>query len=294
LFSVIYVLAVAASDQQSIGRGADPCELGALPTQTSSSENGEHDFYDEIAPRRRAIEADLKTGVHERWEAVYYDGSPHLGFARGWALSRKLGYVSTTRRCDMGKVEVAGDRIALVSEAPGKAWGLMPLEYVIVPWDQQVYLVEPSELIEFCNDVNSGRLRAHGPAGRYPLRVGDFGKKPIGLPRVPRKYDDYLLRQPITAKVLQTNGNKGDVAVLGQHRLWSGFSLTLNVGKKDGVRTGMRFYLDPQPADDFPDAYVISVNATRSELLECSWQEDAKPQAKIGMRLTTLEPAPRH
>ncbi len=261
-----------------------PSDQGQVSRDSSDA------FYEEIAPRRSMIETDLKTGQHKPWESTFYDGSPTRGFARGWIISLKRGYVSTTRRLDMGSVKNEGNRIALVSEAPRNAWGLMPLEYVVVPWDQQVFLVEPDQLLAFCNDVNSGRLRRCTPAGRYLLRVKDFDKeRPTGLPKVPTPYKEYLLRRPITGSVVKAGEEKQDVAVRGEKRLMSGTSLTLSVGKKDGVRTGMQFYpeRDSETAG-FSSFFVISLAERQCELLQC--RDDRKDQAKIGLRLTTADP----
>lgn len=248
------------------------------------------DFYDKIAPRQGIIEADLKTGKHEPWESTFYDGSPTLGFARGWIISRGKGYVSTTRRRDMGIVKVEGNRLALVSEAPGNAWGLMPLEYVVVPWDQHVFLVEPDELLTFINDVNSGELRRYNPRGKYLLRIEDFDKKrPTGLPKVPAEYEEYLLRTPIHGNVIAIGEDKEDVAVRGDKRLRSGISLTLNVGKKDGVRSGMKFYAEKDAEESLrlSDFVVISLTQNRCELLQYS--REGKARAKVGLRLTTTD-----
>jgi hypothetical protein len=149
---------------------------GAFAKQTEVPRDA-GDFYDKIAQRQGIIEADLKTGKHEPWESTFYDGSPTRGFSRGWIISCSKGYVSTTRRRDMGIVKIEGNRLALVSEAPGNYWGLMPLEYVVVPWDQHVFLVESDKLLAFSNDVNSGELRRDNPMGKYLLRIEDYDKK---------------------------------------------------------------------------------------------------------------------
>jgi hypothetical protein len=261
--------------------------LQALFTQQSQIlRDSSEDFYDKIPARRKTIEADLGSGKHEPWESVFYDGSPTLGFVRGWIISSKKGYVSTTRRVDMGSVKVEGDRIALVSEAPANAWGIMPVEYVLVPWDKQVFLVEPVRLLAFCNDVNSGQLRHCTPSGNYLLRAKDFDKeRPSGLPRVPTEYKESLLQSPISGNVVKTGDGKQDVAVRGEKRLMSGTSVTLSVGRKDGVRTGMRFYAEQDLARS--NFFVISVADGQCEVLQCG--EGPKARVNVGLRLTTTD-----
>jgi hypothetical protein len=190
----------------------------------------------------------------------------------------------------MGSVKVEGNRIALVSEAPGNAWGLMPIEYVVVPWDGQVFLVEPADLLAFCNDINSACLRRSVPAGRYLLRVKDFDKeRPKGLPEVPAEYKEYLLRRPIHGAVVRVGDDKQDVAVRAQQWLKSGTSLTLNVGKKDGVRSGMRFFLERDSGTvGLSQFFVISLSERQCELLQC--RDDGQDRAKVGLWLTTADP----
>src|SRR5262249_3997289 len=115
--SVVLMLAlvVALCWLSVSGQQAISAQEGVAPEDPSD------DVSRKIAARRKAIEADLDAGRHEPWEGVFYNGSPTTGFARGWLISRTKGYVSTTRRIDMGIVKVKGDRIALTSEAPDNA-----------------------------------------------------------------------------------------------------------------------------------------------------------------------------
>jgi hypothetical protein len=247
-------------------------------------------FYSKIPAQKRKIKGDLKKGRHEPWEGAFSDGGPWAGLSRGWIISRKKGYVSTTRRMDMGSVKVKGNRIALVSAAPNNAWGLMPVEYVVVRWDRQVFLVEPDQLLKFCNEVNSGKLRHETPSGGGILyRVKDFDKKrPTGLPYVPPEFKEYLLRKPITGSVVKIGEDKQDVAVRGKKWFISGTSLTLNVGKKDGVRTGMEFYPEGDSESvGFSRFYVISLAERQCELLQgpplLQQQDNRKYCAKVGL-----------
>jgi hypothetical protein len=261
------------------------------PTERENKAEEEFDaFFAKIEPRKRLILKQLKTGPRKPWEGVFYDGSPFHGLAQGWIISHKAGYVSTTRRIDMGKVEVQGNQIALVSESPGKPWGLQPVIYVVVPWGARVYLVKPNFLLTFCNDVNAGRLPS-GSWGLYPLRIEDFNKKVTGLPQVPKKYRKYLLKKPIKGRIIKRHGKKGDVAVRGEEYLLSGFSVTLNVGKNHGVRTGMKFYpVREKDREIFKEIYVISGTRKRCELLVCGVSTKGKKRFKRGMRLTTRNP----
>src|SRR5438105_862216 len=95
------ILPVVISSRLSAGDG----QGGASAKQREVCRETSDAFHAKIAPKKRRIEADLRVGPHEAWEGQFYDGSPTLGFARGWIISRRAGYVSTTRRVDMGTVK---------------------------------------------------------------------------------------------------------------------------------------------------------------------------------------------
>lgn len=248
------------------------------------------EFHAKVGPRKELIKKDKGEGFHELWEGVFATGPTFNHAGPSCMISRKHGYASTSRRIDMGYVKSEGNRISLVSEAPYNAWGIMPREYVVVPWDGQVFLVEPDELIYFCNSVNSGRLRAQLPIS-FLLRVEDHHKpRPTGMPKVPEDYKEYLLETPITGKVVTVGDEKEDVAVRGDNWLKKGVSLTLNVGKNDGVRAGMEFYPEQDSgALSGSSFYVISLSANKCELLQTGVKRQEN-RAKAGLRLTTATP----
>jgi hypothetical protein len=64
----------------------------------------------------------------------------------------------------------------------------------------------------------------------------------------------------------------------------------LNVGKKDGVRTGMRFYAEQESKTALRSSFfVISLGDRECELLQ---RRDAgQERVKPGLRLTTTDPA---
>jgi hypothetical protein len=249
--------------------------------QERADREADRTFSQKVWARRAAIEADLENGTHDPWEGTFYDGSPFHGLARGWVISRKAGFVSNSRTTDMGTVKAGKDRIALTSESPHA--GLVPIEYVVVPWDKQVFLIEPARMVEFCNDVNSGQLKYYLPMGSYLLRVDDFRKeRPTGMPEVPAEYRDYLLARPITARVVAVGEAKEDVAVRGQAELMSGTVFSLSVGKKDGVRAGMRFYHEGDGSGRF---FVISLTDRRCEVLQ-----EGKARIEVGVGMTTTDP----
>jgi hypothetical protein len=89
--------------------------------------------------------------------------------------------------------------------------------------------------------------------------------------------------------VLAVGEDKEDVAVRGAKWLWSGTSLTLGVGKKDGVRAGMAFHpLRGPEAGDGSHFLVISLAERRCEVLHCGGFRRAR--VGVGLRLSTADP----
>lgn len=246
-------------------------------------------YFTHVAPKKKLIETELeKNGPHEPWEGCFANQGIN-GPKRGWMISRKVGYVSISRLVDMGTVEVQGTRIALKSVS-GKTWGPDWPVYEIVRWGERVYLVPPDNFLDFCNDANDGSLLPGRLFTPYLSKCGDDEKKVSGLPDVPDEYKGYLLDKPVTGRVTAVGGEKEDVAVWGKQRLISGTSVTLDVGKAQKIRTGMRFY--PERKDDRGRrGYVISVTATQCELLFETVVDTGQQQpVKSGSRWTTSDP----
>jgi hypothetical protein len=280
---ILLVLAFGATAPQADGQETIP-----PPSVESSDKMPTLYYFTHVKPRKELIEAELQAGPHEPWEGSFATYGFH-GPWRGWLITRKFGYVSTSRVVDMGTVEVKGTRIVLNSEAPGVRRPDRPV-FEVVRWGERAYLVKPTGFVEFCNDVNSGRVRAHDQwwPTTYLMRDGDEKKKVDGAPEVPEEYKKYLLDKPITATATEAHGEKNDVAVWGQEYLFNGDVVTLNVGKKNGVRSGMKFY--SQERDDWGHGYVISVAKERCELLVESWSFQGDKSAKPGVQWTTVDP----
>jgi hypothetical protein len=253
---------------------------------------------DQLPLRKAAILAELKAGRREPWEGEFFATTGFWGLSQGWLIARKAGYVSTTRLRDLGTVDATGDRVTLISDSPIKPASGKLTEYIVVPWGERAYLVKPELLLSFCNDVNAGRMQSPGTTmGLYLLRLEDWEKKVSGLPDVPKEYRQYLLDKPLAGTIVAVNGLKEDVAIFGDRFLRGGLSVTVDIGKRVGVRTGMEFFPE-QESDRYESGVsrivVVSMTAERAELLVvCEEPEKARKTFKPGLRLTTSDPLHR-
>jgi hypothetical protein len=107
---------------------------------------------------------------------------------------------------------------------------------VPVRWGPRLYLIYADGIVEFCNAVNAGVEPRHGKGvgdndlGVIYLRLGDEEKPATGFPELSKKWQKYLLVEPLRVKVinLQTNSEGRGTA-------------TIDIGSEDGLQVGMRF-----------------------------------------------------
>jgi hypothetical protein len=161
----------------------------------------------------------------------------------------------------------------------GRAW-----ELVHIPWGERSYLVEPDELIWFCNEVNLGEEPRNERDGFFYLRDGDSEKQVKGQPRVPEEVRDYILPKPIVAKVVRVMPYEKNVRIKGRPILEEGYPVLIERGRKDGVRPGMRFEWEGEY--NWIIAYVTSADDSSSTLL-AHWLSTSKDKIEPGILLST-------
>jgi hypothetical protein len=184
---------------------------------------------------------------------------------------------------EQGRLRCSKGRISLRPE-DGKR-GRVP-ERIHIPWGARSYLVEPHELISFCNEVNRGKEPRDTSTGSFLLREADWEKKASGLPKVPEEVRDYILPKPIVATILKVMPYQKDVPIKGRPILEEGYPVTINRGSKEGVRPGLRF----ERHGEFNTliAYVASVEDS-SSVLVASWLISSKDPIAPGVVLSTRE-----
>jgi hypothetical protein len=93
--------------------------------------------------------------------------------------------------------------------------GVISPEFELLPirWSGRIYFMAKDELSSFANAINLG-LEPRGEVisepyyGQFYLREGDEQKKVDGSPRLPEKWNSFLLTKPVVANVLETEGNE--------------------------------------------------------------------------------------
>jgi hypothetical protein len=190
------------------------------------------------ATRRGAlIEREIdRLGSDHPWAGYYYFGDG-LGANVSLSLAPESGFVFEWWGCvgvydrNWGAVTATAERIELSFHYPNEREGFQGLDpdFVPVSWGDRHYLVPTDRMERFCSDVNSGWEPRHHAHGTYLLRCGDEERATQGLPLVPQKYRELLLRAPIEASVIE---------ILRSWKDEDGFCrarVKLDVGSEQGV-----------------------------------------------------------
>ena len=234
------------------------------------------------------------------WSGQYYAGDG-MGFNLQLAIAPKAGVVYWSQGClglyevNYGSFREKDGHIHLTleeksTEDTGNSEGLYP---VLIPirWGDRRYLIPEDEMVDFCNHINSGS-QSISRAARFLRHVDDREKKSRGIPKVPPKYQPYLLREPIDAEVVWI----GKTAILerndrwppGKHRVTK---VQLNRGKTDGLLPGIELF-----HSQFPDLRVLDVSTSSCHAETSEWLlkeetadvDDAKkPRIQLGLRYST-------
>lgn len=135
----------------------------------------------------------------------------------------------------------------------------LPVEFVPVKWGNAHYLVTKNELRAFCQNYVAGFGNFKNIYVRPFIKAGDENEDELSKPILPKKYG-HLAIKPLVSTVKSLGGSYL-IKPTKLHRAELNTEVVLNVGKKSGVRKGMRFILFDL-ADDidfYRDLEIISV-----------------------------------
>jgi hypothetical protein len=147
----------------------------------------------------------------------------------------------------------------------------LPLSYQVVRWGERVYLLTSDEIADFCSIVNERSLVTFDwTQGRFFLRAGCSNRRPAGKPSVPPTYADFLLDEPVSAKIVSVYGGRA----------------TIDAGAKDHLRPGMVMRVQTL---EMTELQVISVK-DHSAVVKCRRRDKMAPK---GTNVSTLMVDPR-
>jgi hypothetical protein len=140
-------------------------------------------------------------------------------------------------------------------------------EFVYVPWGKRSYLIEPSELISFCNEVNEGKEPRKSVRGSFLLKADDWDRPPTGNPILPKEVKDYILSKPIGGKIVEVFPFKNGIRIPGRPYKEDGFPITIDRGRNHGLRPGMRLTSGYGGGENMIIAFVTKADADRATVL---------------------------
>ena len=186
-----------------------------------------------------------------------------------------------------GEVEFEDGIVVLRTTFPNKQQGFQGIATRLIPvaWGKRKYLVPENDVVGFCNEVNSRREPRSGLRGSsYLLRVGDEKILVQGMPELPRKYRQCLLKSPVTARVVAIGESRIRPSICEWN--FKDTDVEIDKGHDDGVFVGMELYVVA------PDDLVESITVTEvakdkaTGVLTNSDENAAGPE--VGWKLSTL------
>ena len=262
----LLLLLIPQTTQNSAPQRSEPTSMRKEPTSQTASDAARWQAYRKARDaeeanalnRRERIRRELKMlGEHE-WAGVYSNGggrssvtlhiAPKSGCAYTWYGC--LGWYDVNHG---GVLSTSDDAIVLDWKIDPELsrYDAVAATMVRVRWGDRRYLIPKTQMLIFCDDVNSGRLRRSLKCGTgsYLLREEDGETDVSGLPVVPKEYRSWILREPILARATDSSASEprierddeGDI-VLSMVDV----TLTLDVGRDAGVFEGLCFYAAPE------------------------------------------------
>ena len=148
------------------------------------------------------------------------------------------------------RFEQTNERVKFVPESqkdsPRK--NISPKTLVKVKWGESHFLVPESYLDEFCESAAGLDIKTLEGSIVFPnfyTKVEDSEKEVSGLPVLPESYKNFL-RYPIETKIISLDKR----FITSEKNQWNGeterkanYDFTITVGKNQGVKTGMSFYI---------------------------------------------------
>lgn len=236
-----------------------------------------------VSGREKAIRKELKSAPADDWSGGYYYGDG-LGVNVTLVYAPESGFVFTWHGClglydqNYGDVRLDGGRLRLVPRLPNypsKGFQGISEDFYRVRWGARHYLISSDEMVRFTNAVNAGFEPRKYPHGRFLLKDGDEKKEVSGPPPIPVEYTDYILRTPLDAHIVSVGKSRSNDPFVVH-------TVVLNVGRVEGVRKGMEFFVI---GCNYGDATVLKVDDHSSEAELSVFQSDEKPSP--GQKLST-------
>lgn len=260
------LIAVSASGCLEAHIGPRTALPPALDTWTIDAWVGRWELRDSYSSSTLTISAD---GSFERIDRSCRGETRHRGTVRlGGGLLRLLG--------------LRGPQVSPGSADEYPPWCLGPFH--MVRWGARTYLVDESQIAEFCRDVSCGQVAMSHGRSRFWQR-DEFRSEPVsGRPQVPAAWNDQIPAAPVAGQVVEC---------LDARRS------RVDLGAVDGLRVGMAVAMHMLPHRtaewvtlDQSWYWVFPVTIESVEPRSCvvSWGSAPPLRTRVGLPVTALMP----
>ena len=279
VFATFVLAALAASVPIAtlVHAGRQPKPV--LPAFEEDSQTvGEPELPAAVEQKRLAVLDELQGLPGHPWAGSYFHGDGE-GMNVTLVLAPKAGAATWWRGClglygaEHGDVLPRADGTLEIGLPPGDEFLRFPGELRPVRWGERRYLVEPSEFIDFVNEMHAGWEPRDDRFGRFLLAEGDEARPASGLPDLPPEFLRLVRSEPLNVHVLAVERVPEpepvatsppadptlDAAPLfcQQH-----YRLTLDRGTESGLVPGIR--LDCDDTCGYESAHVVRSDAGRA------------------------------
>ena len=261
---------------------------GALPP-VAAPDRAQFDSAEAEARAREGraeVAAELAQGGDREWAGSYYWGDG-LGANVTLDLTPGAGFVFEWHGClglygrNYGAVSESGGHVRLEPELANDANSMgIDVDFLPVQWGPRHYLIASGKVEEFCNAVNGGSEPRKGVHGLFLLRSGDERKAATGRPMTSEGELTCLLDRTLRATIVSV----GPRQTRDDDPKWATIPIVLDVGREQGVWTGMQFHLLAPGA--YAIAKVTRVFERSSEAVIGTYGDEAF-QPRAGWTLTT-------
>jgi hypothetical protein len=133
-----------------------------------------------------------------------------------------------------GACSVVDGCLRLLPEGPYSSHmrAFLPNDFVPVRWGGRTYLVPEKQGLHFCSVVNRGDMPTNMRNGPFVMVPHRSGERPQGLPDIPAEWRPFLLKEPLTGKIIE----------LLPHQV-----VVIDVGTKVGLKAGMEICCEHPP-----------------------------------------------
>ena len=244
-----------------------------------------------LEKRKSVIQNEIDEPKSPPWAGRYRYGSMVSSFQL--TLAPESGFAFSSSGCvgiyglNYGTVQVTDGMLKLVpleKNRRGDFWGIST-ELLLISWGERRYVIPPTQILNFINAINAGFEPRRTGSGLYFLKWGDEYKPVVGKPKLPAEYADYLLGNPIQARISSHQGTRIEGDTVRS-------TVVLDVGTAQGVKVGMQFYFQ-NALRDYPPAVITAVNDSDSiaEFVQAArGMEQLSPRP--GLPLSTLADRP--